>query len=158
MPYDKETRERFRRIMKHTILPEAFLPSMTKNIRPHNFIFMPRRKNSLHSHGWSSFPKRATSVRWEISRKTIRWTVWKKATRHISRTWLLKLWAMRNNSKPLLTNSFPTCMSRLKPDSKPVQGHMERHRRNWLTKEIKDVVHKLAGLFMEEMINALMTA
>ena len=44
MPYDKET-------LKHTILPEVSLPSMTKNIRPHNFGFMARRKSFLHSHG-----------------------------------------------------------------------------------------------------------
>ena len=40
---------RFRRTMKRMILPETSLPSMTKNIRPHNFRFMPRRKSSLHS-------------------------------------------------------------------------------------------------------------
>ena len=35
---------RFRHIMKRMILPETSLPLMTKNIRPHNFGFMPRRK------------------------------------------------------------------------------------------------------------------
>ena len=42
---------RFRRTMKRMILPETSLPSMTKNIRPHNFRFMPKREKTILNAG-----------------------------------------------------------------------------------------------------------
>ena len=59
--------------------------------------------------------------------------------------------------KASIEKSFPTCRDHLKPDSKPVQRHTEGtggidRRRN------RRCLDKLAGLFMEEMISALMTA
>ena len=42
---------RFGHIMKHTILPERSLPSITKNIRRHNFGFMPKREKTILNAG-----------------------------------------------------------------------------------------------------------
>lgn len=65
---------------------------------------------------------------------------------------------MRNNSKLPLTNFFSELQEPLEAGFKACAKAHGKTPEELTGEEIEDVVDKLAGLFMEEMINALMMA
>ena len=131
---------------------------MTKNIRPHNFGFMPRRKSFFAQSWLKLLPETGNKRSMRNFSKNYPLNCLKEGDAVYIADMVAEIMDDEKQFKASIDKFFSDLQEPLEAGFKACAKAHGKTEEELTDEEIEDVVDKLAGLFMEEMINALMTA
>ena len=149
---------RFRHIMKHTILPETSLPLMTKKYTPAQLRIYGKAKKFFAQSWLKLLPETGNKRSMRNFSKNYPPSCLKEGDAAYIADMVAEIMGDEKQFKASIDKFFFDLQEPLEAGLRACAKTHGKTPEELTDEEIEDVVDKLAGLFMEEMINALMTA